>query len=164
MTPLSFSPASHCCVAASPSSSRTADTMAWKSAPVGEKATRPCHSGSAKSRIEAGMSASVMESVLYIATVERARKPVHARSAGTYWAGIVAVAASGSSAKSPALSTMLIAGEFSVRNTSAGESWPSSTIWLAISRSLPLRSSTSRPDSSSNNGTSSSSSCSCWAL
>ena len=164
ITPLSSRPASQSAVASSPSSSRTADTIAWKSAPVGEKATRPFHSGSAKSRIEAGMSASVIVSVLYIATVERARKPVHVRSDGTYSSGIEAVAASGSSANSPALSTMLIAGEFSVRNTSAGESSPSSTIWLAISRSLPLRSSTSRPDSSSNNGTISSRSSSCWAL
>ncbi len=164
MTPLALRPSSHACVASSPSRSRTAETIAWKSAPVGEKETRSFHSGLAKSRIEAGMSASVMESVLYIATVERARKPVQLRSAGTYCSGMVAVADSGRSAKRPALSTMLIAGEFSVRNTSAGESLPSSTIWLAISRSLPLRSSTSRPDSSSNIGMISSSSCSCWAL
>jgi hypothetical protein len=39
----------------------------------------------------------------------------------------------------PALSTSTMAGEFSVRNTSAGEAAPSCTIWLPISVSSPLR-------------------------
>jgi hypothetical protein len=39
----------------------------------------------------------------------------------------------------PALSTSTMAGEFSVRNTSAGEAAPSCTSWLPISVSSPLR-------------------------
>ena len=81
--PCSFRPASHSAVAASPSVASTALTMAWKSAPVGEKPTRPAHSGSAKSRIEVGISASLRASVLYIATVERARIPVQLPELGT---------------------------------------------------------------------------------
>ena len=111
-----------------------------------------------------GRSESETAEVLYIATVERARMPVQLPELGTYSSGIVSSAASDTGAKRPALSTMLIAGEFSVRNTSAGESPPSATSWLASSRSLPLRSSTSRPVSSSKIGTISTISSSCWAL
>jgi hypothetical protein len=37
------------------------------------------------------------------------------------------------------LSTSIIAGEFSVRNRSAGELAPSWTIWLATETSVPCR-------------------------
>ncbi len=84
--------------------------MAWKSAPVGEKPTRPSHSGSAKSRMLVGRSASVTLSVLYMTTVERARKPVQLPELGTYSAGMLSRAACGTGAKRPSLSTMLIAG------------------------------------------------------
>ena len=125
---------------------------------------RSFHCGSANSRIEAGMSSGVICSVLYMATVERAMKPVQFRELGTNCSGMGASASSERGAKSPALSTMVMAGEFSVRNTSAGEFSPSATSWLAISRSLPLRSSTSSPVSFSKSGTTSSSSSWCWAL
>ncbi len=110
------------------------------------------------------MSASVRASVLYIATVERARMPVQLPELGTYSLGIGAVASSDTGANSPSLSTMFNAGEFSVKKTSAGESAPSATSWLASSRSLPLRSSTSSPVFSSKSGTISVMSSSCWAL
>ena len=41
-----------------------------------------------------------------------------------------------------------MAGEFSVRNTSAGEFAPSCTIWFAITVSVPLRIVTGMPVSS----------------
>ena len=49
--------------ASSPRVSTTALTIAWKSAPVGENATRPAHSGSARSISEAGSSSSLTASL-----------------------------------------------------------------------------------------------------
>src|SRR3546814_19439258 len=81
-------PLGHFLGAASPLSSRTAETIAWKSAPVGEKETLPFHSGSARSRMLLGRSFSAICSLLYISTVERAAKPVQAPLAGRYCSGI----------------------------------------------------------------------------
>ena len=62
--PLALSPASQSRVASSPSRSRTAATIAWKSAPVGENEIIPAYSGSARSMIDVGSSASVTRLVL----------------------------------------------------------------------------------------------------
>ena len=48
-----------------------------------------------------------------------------------------AIVASSTLASRPAFCTVVIAGEFSVRNTSAGLLAPSCTIWLPIEESLP---------------------------
>jgi hypothetical protein len=57
-----------------------------------------------------------------------------------------------------------MAGEFSVRNTSAGDAEPSATIWLAISRSLPCRISTLMPVLAVKASTHALATVSCWAL
>ena len=68
------------------------------------------------------------------------------------------------SANSPAFSTAAIAGEFSVRNTSAGDAAPSATIWLPSSVSPPWRQVTLMPVSLVNASIHSWVSDSCWAL
>ncbi len=67
-------------------------------------------------------------------------------------------------ASSPAFCTTVIAGEFSVRNTSAGELAPSATIWLPIEESVPWRTCTSMPVSAVKPLTHASTRFSCWAL
>src|SRR4051812_41501380 len=157
-------PLSHSCVAASPLSSSRAETMAWKSAPVGEAAHLPFHSGLARSSMDLGSWSSVSLVLLYTRTVERAAIPVHfpvegANSAGT-WARVSLL----TSANSPAFSTCVIAGEFSVRKTSAGDAWPSWMIWLDISVSSPWRRVTLMPVSAVKASTHSLVRLSCWAL
>jgi hypothetical protein len=131
---------------------------------VGEKEIRPFHSGFARSISEAGTWASLIWSLLYTSTVERPAKPVHAPSSGRYCAGILSRVAWSSFAKRFLLSTSAIAGEFSVRNTSAGEASPSATSWLPSSRSEPLRSFTSVPVFLVKAFATASISSSCWAL
>ena len=58
----------------------------------------------------------------------------------------------------------VMAGEFSVRKTSAGEAEPSWTIWFAVSMSLPLRTVTLMPVSLVKPFTHSSARLACWAL
>ena len=77
--------------------------------------------------------------MLYASTVERAAKPIQSFFEDTYAAGTWAIVSSSSGANRPLSDTSVIAGEFSVRKTSAGEAEPSWTIWLASSKSLPLR-------------------------
>ena len=114
--------------------------------------------------IESGSSDSCTLSVLYARTVDRAAKPIHFPSAGEYCAGTWARVASSSGANRSLLSTRVIAGEFSVRKTSAGEAEPSCTSWLASSKSSPLRIFTLMPVALVKPGTISCSSSSCWAL
>jgi hypothetical protein len=57
-------PSSHSRVAASPSFSRIAVTNAWNEAFVGGKPILPFHSGSTKSKMDAGSSLSESTSVL----------------------------------------------------------------------------------------------------
>src|SRR6478736_9585705 len=151
-------------VADSPLSSSRAETIAWKSAPVGEAAQRPFHSGLARSSMDLGSWSSASLVLLYTRTVERAAMPVHlpvdgANSAGT-WARVSLL----TSANRPAFSTCVIAGEFSVRNTSAGEAWPSWMIWLESSVSEPWRMVTLMPVSAVKASTHSLVRLSCWAL
>jgi hypothetical protein len=77
--------------------------------------------------------------------VERAEKPAQLLSSGRYRAGMLSSVCCSSGWKRPSLCTSDIAGEFSVRKTSAGLALPSVTSWLAISRSDPSRTSTSTP-------------------
>ena len=71
--------------------------------------------------------------------------PVHMPLAGRNSGGTAASVAASTGAKRSAFSTSTIAGEFSVRNTSAGEFSPSWTIWLAMTVSVPLRIVTGMP-------------------
>ncbi|MNE96126.1 hypothetical protein D3C80_1942920 [compost metagenome] len=63
-----------------------------------------------------------------------------------------------------ALSTNTIAGEFSVRKTSAGDALPSCTNWLPNSLSPPLRRVTLMPVSLVKPSTQDFTRFSCWAL
>src|ERR1035437_2482195 len=113
--------------------------MAWKSAPDGEMPILPFHCGCARSMIDAGNCAGVSFDVLYASTVERAAQPTQLPSAGEYCAGTWSRVAWSIGASSPLLATKPMPGEFSVRNTSAGEADPSCTSWLDCSESSPLR-------------------------
>src|SRR5690242_10001761 len=161
---LSFMPLSHSVVAASPFCSRRAATMAWKSAPDGEAAHRPFHSGLARSSIDLGSLSSLILVLSYTRTVERAAMPVHLLVDGRYAAGTWSTVALSMSAKRPAFSTWAMAGEFSVRKTSAGDAAPSWTIWLESSLSEPWRMVTLTPVSLVNASTHSLVRVSCWAL
>ena len=83
---------------------------------------------------------------------------------GTYWGPTCSTVAASTGASRPACSTVVMAGEFSVRNTSAGELAPSSTIWAPIEESLPYRTWTSMPVSSWNAWPQASVRFLCWAL
>ena len=84
--------------------------------------------------------------------------------AGRTARGTCARVASSTWANRSLLSTSVMAGEFSVRNTSAGDAEPSWTSWLASSKSSPLRIFTLMPVALVKPGTISWSSSSCWAL
>ena len=90
--------------------------------------------------------------------------PVHLPLDGRYSLGTWSRTSWCTSANSPAFSTRVIAGEFSVRNTSAGDLSPSATNWLPSSVSLPLRSCTPIPVSAVKASAHSVVSDSCWAL
>ena len=92
-----------------------------------------------------GNCAVVSIDLLYTNTVLRAAIPTQRPLSGRKLAGTCARVAEASGANRPAESTSAIAGEFSVRNTSAGEAAPSCTIWLPSSVSLPLRKVTLMP-------------------
>jgi hypothetical protein len=134
-----FIPASQAAVAGSPVRSRMAATMAWKSGLTGGAPQRPFHSGFSRSMIDVGSWASVSLDVLYAKTVVRAATPVHLLVAGRYCAGTCATVAGSTSANRPAFSTAAMAGEFSVRMTSAGDEAPSAISWLPSSVSPPWR-------------------------
>src|SRR6476646_1604930 len=99
--------------------------MAWKSAPDGDAAQRSFHAGSCKSSNDFGSWSTGSVPLLYANTVERAAMPVHLPLDGRYWLGTWSRTSGFTSEKSPAFSTSVIAGEFSVRNTSAGDLSPS---------------------------------------
>ncbi len=71
--------------------------------------------------------------------------PVHCPLLGRNAVPICAKVEGSTGASSPAFCTTVMAGEFSVRNTSAGDRLPSATIWLPIDESLPWRTCTSMP-------------------
>ena len=90
--------------------------------------------------------------------------PVHLPVDGRNSSGTWAMVSLSTSANRPAFSTCAIAGEFSVRKTSAGEAAPSWTIWLDISVSDPWRSVTLMPVSAVKASAHSLVRLSCWAL
>src|SRR6185312_6683631 len=90
--------------------------------------------------------------------------PVHLFVEGRYCAGTWSWTVLLMSVKRPAFSTCVMAGEFSVRKTSAGDLAPSAMIWLLSSRSSPLRTVTLMPVSLVNSSTQACVSDSCWAL
>ena len=102
--------------------------------------------------------------MLYASTVERAAKPTQLPSFGANCEGTCASVAGSTLVKPLAPSTSVIAGEFSVTNTSAGEALPSCTIWLASSKSSPLRMLTLMPVCLVKPATISFIRSSCWAL
>ena len=90
--------------------------------------------------------------------------PVHSpllgRKAGSTWSRV----AWSTGASRSASCTTVIAGEFSVRKTSAGERAPSATIWLPIEESVPCRTCTCTPVCAVNPSTQASTRLSCCAL
>ena len=90
--------------------------------------------------------------------------PVHLLVEGRNSAGTWSTVALSTSAKRPAFSTWAMAGEFSVRKTSAGEAAPSWTIWLDISVSSPWRTVTLMPVSRGERVDPLLGRASCWAL
>ena len=90
--------------------------------------------------------------------------PVHLLVEGRNSAGTWSTVALSTSANRPAFSTWAMAGEFSVRNTSAREAAPSWMIWLDISVSSPWRRVTLMPVSAVKASTHSLVRDSCWAL
>ena len=75
--------------------------------------------------IDFGRSGSGTNDGLYTKTVDRAAIPTQLSVDGLKLAGTCATVAASTGANRPAFSTMFIPGEFSVRNTSAGEPDPS---------------------------------------
>ena len=96
--------------------------------------------------------------------MERAAKPTQLPSLGANCEGTWLSAAASTLVKPLAPSTRVMAGEFSVTNTSAGEALPSCTIWFASSKSSPLRMLTLMPVSLVKPATMSFIRSSCWAL
>jgi len=90
--------------------------------------------------------------------------PVHLLVEGRNSLGTWSTVAWSTSANRPAFSTWAMAGEFSVRKTSAGEALPSWTIWLDISVSEPWRRVTLTPVSAVKASIHSWVRDSCWAL
>src|SRR5580765_6355017 len=111
--------------------------MAWKSAPPAAAPHLPFHLGSCRSMIDFGSSASLILDGLYTSTVDRAAMPTHSCVEGAYVGPTCAMVLSSIFARRPAFCTVVIAGEFSVRKTSAGDLSPSWTICAPIEESLP---------------------------
>ncbi len=102
--------------------------------------------------------------MLYANTVERAAMPTHLPDDGRYSAGTFFSASSPGEVNRPAFSTADIDGEFSVRNTSAGERSPSWISCCDISVSSPLRTWTLMPVAFVKASIQLWVSSSCWAL
>ncbi|BCB75236.1 hypothetical protein Pflav_016460 [Phytohabitans flavus] len=97
-------------------------------------------------------------------TVARAATPTQSPLLDEYCAGTCAFVAASTGANRSLLETSDIAGEFSVMNTSAGDAAPSAAIWLASSKSLPLRTSTLMPVLAVKPSAQACPTSSCWAL
>ena len=88
-----------------------------------------------------------------MSTLTRAETPTQSPCGELYLAGVLASVAGSTLASSPLACRLSSGGEFSVKNTSAGECEPSVTIWSASVSSSSLRMLTVMPVAFSNAAT-----------
>src|ERR1700733_5961656 len=134
-----LSASSHLRAAALPYVRATEVTMGWKAVSPPAMAILPFHWGWASCMAEVGNWLGLISDVLYTMTLTRAETPAHWRFGELYVAGVWASvdALIGDSRRLEA--RYCSGGEFSVKNTSAGECPPSVTIWSASTSSSSKR-------------------------
>ena len=102
--------------------------MGWKSVSAPARAIFPFHFGWARSMAEVGSWLALSSDVLYTMTLTRAEMPTHSPSGALYLAGVFARVDGSIGESRPLEASSSSGGEFSVKNTSAGECFPSVSI------------------------------------
>src|ERR1700722_9075873 len=99
--------------------------MGWKSVSCGARDSLPLHWGSASWRILVGSWLALIRRGLYTSTLTRPEMPTQSPWGELYLAGERLSVAESTLASRPLSWRLSSGGEFSVRNTSAGEFGPS---------------------------------------
>src|ERR1700733_2905255 len=102
--------------------------MGWKSVSPPARASLPFHAGLARSMAEVGSWLGLTKLVLYTITLTRAEIPAHFPCGELNCVGVLASVEALTGARRPFDARNWSGGEFSVKNTSAGERDPSVTI------------------------------------
>ena len=113
--------------------------MGWKSVSPPAMAILPFHCGWASCMAEVGSWLALISEGLYTMTLTRAETPAHMPFGELYFDGVWASVDALIGASRCLEARYCSGGEFSVKNTSAGECAPSVTIWSASTSSSSKR-------------------------
>ena len=162
--PLAFRPCSHVLAASAPSALIMRVTIGVKSVSLGAMPSLPFHAALARSFTDVGSCEDGTAVVLCANAALRAETPTQSPSAELSEAGTALRVPAATLASRPFSSSVVSAGGFSAKKTSAGEALPSVRTWFASSASSPERTLTVTPDLASKSFTRACTVCSCWPL